>query len=116
MGISSRLTALAGSVVALATIAGAGVWVSDEHSALRASDIEIVVQQDEKHVPHSEFDSHLSEQRVRTVFDYLNQIKEAGPQPWLCRGLQEELIKLCTELPTNPICADRESIIRGAGC
>ena len=75
-------------ISAIGTIAGSGVAL------------------DHLHVARSDFDKHLSEQRVRTVFEYMNQIRVNGPQPWLCDALQQELISLCTELPDHAMCRD----------
>ena len=73
---------------------------------------------DHAHVASGDFSKHLSEQRVRTVFSYMDQIKEAGPQDWLCRALDEELIHLCTELPDHAMCRDgaMDDIMDEAGC
>jgi len=73
---------------------------------------------DHAHVASEDFKQHLSEQRVRTVFDYMGQIRDNGPQEWLCRALEEELIHLCTELPDHAMCRDdaREKILTEVGC
>ena len=46
----------------------------------------------------------------------MDQIRSQGPQPWLCRSLEEELIELCTDLPDHPMCEDRDQIIEEVGC
>ena len=73
---------------------------------------------DHAHVAASDFSKHLSEQRVRTVFSYMDQIKQNGAQEWLCRALEEELYALCTELPQHAMCRDgaMENILNEAGC
>ncbi len=73
---------------------------------------------DHAHVASGDFKQHLSEQRVQTIFSYMDQIKANGPQEWLCRALREELIYLCTELPQHAMCRDgaRENILDEVGC
>lgn len=83
---------------ALGTIGGAAVFL------------------DHAHVASEDFAQHLSEQRVRTVFGYMDQIREQGPQPWLCRAMEEEFLGLCTELPDHAMCDDRHDIMIDVGC
>ena len=71
---------------------------------------------DHLHASAADFEKHLSEQRVRTIFSYMDQIGQQGPQPWLCRALDEEFIALCTELPNHALCADRKEIMEEVGC
>lgn len=73
---------------------------------------------DHAHVASGDFAKHLSEQRVRTIFSYMDQIKANGPQDWLCRALDEELYHLCTELPEHAMCRDgaRDNILDEVGC
>lgn len=71
---------------------------------------------DHLHASSADFQKHLSEQRVQTIFSYMDQISQRGPQPWLCRALDEEFIALCTELPNHAMCDDRRTIIEKAGC
>ncbi len=73
---------------------------------------------DHAHVASGDFSKHLSEQRVQTIFSYMDQIKANGAQEWLCRALEEELIYLCTELPQHAMCRDgaNERILNDAGC
>jgi len=73
---------------------------------------------DHAHVASEDFKQHLSEQRVQTIFSYMDQIKANGPQPWLCRAMREEFAQLCTELPHHAMCADNadEQILREVGC
>ena len=73
---------------------------------------------DHAHVASIDFSKHLSEQRVRTIFSYMDQIKVNGAQVWLCRALDEELYALCTELPEHAMCRDgaRDKILKEAGC
>ncbi len=73
---------------------------------------------DNAHVAAGDFSKHLSEQRVQTIFSYMDQIKANGAQEWLCRALDEELIYLCTELPEHAMCRDgaRERILNEVGC
>ena len=73
---------------------------------------------DHLHASSSDFEKHLSEQRVQTVFSYMAQIDANGPVDWLCRALDEELYQLCSELPEHAMCRDgaREGILEEAGC
>ncbi len=71
---------------------------------------------DHAHASSSDFEKHLSEQRVRTIFSYMDQISQHGPQSWLCRALDEEFIALCTELPDHAMCEDRQDIMEEVGC
>ena len=73
---------------------------------------------DHAHVASEDFKRHLSEQRVQTIFSYMDQIKANGPQDWLCRAMDEELIYLCTELPQHAMCRDgaMANILDEVGC
>ena len=73
---------------------------------------------DHMHASSEDFNKHLSEQRVQTVFSYMAQIDANGPVDWLCRALDEELYHLCSELPDHAMCRDgaREGILDEAGC
>ena len=75
-------------VTAIGTIAGSGIAL------------------DHMHVSSGDFEKHLSEQRVRTIFEYMNQIRDVGPESWLCDALEQELVYLCTELPGHAMCRD----------
>ena len=55
------------------------------------------------HVAAEDFERYLAKERVGTIFEYMDQIREQGPQPWLCRALEQELIELCTDLPDHPM-------------
>ena len=95
-------------ITAIGTI-GTGVMVTqNQHTAL-ADEHDLLV-------PHAELDQHLAEQRVRTIFSYMDQIMQQGPQPWLCRAMNEEFIQLCTDIPDHAMCPDRSEIIESAGC
>ncbi len=90
------------------TLIGATLYIEDAHDALAAEHNELV--------PHSEFDGHLAEQRVRTIFGYMDQIRASGPQTWLCDAMKQEFIELCTALPDHAMCNDRGEIIEQMGC
>jgi len=87
-------------VTAIGTIGSAGIYL------------------DHSYVASESFEKHLSEQRVRTVFEYMDQIRQAGPEPWLCDALVQELVHICTELPEHALCRDdaREELIEKVGC
>ena len=93
------LTVVAGSLV------GGSLYIEGQHKKL-----------DSDHVHSSDFSQHLSEQRVQTIFSYMDQIAKSGPQDWLCRALHQEFLTLCTELPDHAMCEDRNEIIDEAGC
>ena len=71
---------------------------------------------DTAHVASEDFERYLAKERVGVIFEYMDQIRSQGPQPWLCRSLEEELIELCTDLPDHPMCEDRDQIIEEVGC
>lgn len=94
------LTIAAASVGAIGTIGSATLYL------------------DHAHVSSQDFGQHLSEQRVGTVFEYMNQIRDNGPHPWLCDALEQELYNLCTELPEHAMCKDgaMDEILDETGC
>jgi hypothetical protein len=71
---------------------------------------------DHSHVAASDFERYLAKERVRTIFDYLDQIRIDEPHPWLCRALKEEIIELCVDLPDHAICIDRDKIMDETNC
>jgi hypothetical protein len=94
------IVSAAAVVTAIGTIGGAGIYL------------------DHSYVASEDFGKHLSEQRVRTVFEYMDQIRQAGPEPWLCDALTQELVYLCSELPEHALCRDDASdeLLEKAGC
>ena len=96
------------ALVSVGIIVGATLYIEDAHDALAAEHKDLV--------PHSEFDGHLAEQRVRTIFGYMDQIRASGPQTWLCDAMAQEFIELCTALPDHAMCNDRGEIIEQMGC
>lgn len=71
-------------------------------------------------VPQREFDQFVAQDRTRAVLD-LMQVLGATPredvtQPTLCKALQEEIARICTDSPTHPFCIDRAMLMQKAGC
>ena len=71
---------------------------------------------DNAHVASETFERYLAKERVGVIFDYMDQIRVQGPQPWLCRALEAEIIELCTDVSDHPMCDDRDEIIEESGC
>lgn len=105
MEIAAALKTGGIALTAVASVVGGTLYIEDAHDALNAA-----------HVPLQNYESHLSEARVRTIFGYLEQISHSGPQDWLCNALREEIANLCTETPNHSLCADRQDIWESTEC
>ena len=94
----NTLTQAAAAIVAIGSIGGGALTL------------------DHMHVAAEDFDRYLAKERVGTIFEYMDQVRVQGPQPWLCQALEEELIELCVDLPEHPMCMDRDEILEETGC
>ena len=108
MEIVAAIKTVTVGIAAVGFVVGGTLYIEDAHDAL--------ADEHDSLVPHSEFDGHLAEQRVRTIFGYMDQIRALGPEQWLCDAMSQELIVLCTDVPEHAMCKDRSSILEQVGC
>jgi len=74
---------------------------------------------DDRHAKQSEFDTHVSSNRVRTILDLVEQSRSDGAPGYLCRAIDSEFIALCTENPKHYLCQDpdaKRELLKKAGC
>lgn len=97
MEISAGLVKAAAMVTAVGTISG-GAFVLDS-----------------RHAPYSV----VGEMRVGSIFDLVEIAQRDGPSDWICRAIDQEFIKLCSDDPDHYLCRDDEAmedIKDKAGC
>ena len=88
MEISAGLVKAAAMVGAIGTISG-GAFVLDS-----------------RHAPYSV----VSDMRVGGIFDLVEIAQRDGPSDWICRAIEEEIIKLCSDEPDHYLCRDHEAM------
>ena len=74
------------------------------------------VHMDNRHAPMSVMDG-LAFDRIRALVD---QGKREGPKKWICDGIENEFIELCTRNKDHYLCRDGRETLREfkaeAGC
>lgn len=88
MAIAATMTKAASVITAIGVI-GAGSYTLDK----RHAPMEVV-----------------SDIGVMQIFDLVEIAQRDGSQQWICRAIEQEIIKLCSKQPEHFLCRDPESV------
>ncbi len=72
-----------------------------------------------RYAHQDQVDQMQAADRVRAIYDLVEIAQRDGPEPWICRAIDEEHLALCTELPGHYLCTDPDAfpaLKSRAGC